>query len=187
MNFLNWYGPQAQLVVTDTKHIKEILNNEDDGYPKIDLEGYAKKLLADGLPSSKGEKWVKMGKLANHVFHGESLKSTIALSMILRPNMFSLSPTYVHYPLQILMAAPGEIDDGDLLRPSPVHQLERQSSADDVTDQPHSSSQQLCSVSSVDCQPVQLTSEDSNHPAQHVSSWWRLFCERLHKYFMQNH
>lgn len=56
------------------------------------------------------------------------------------------------------------------MRPSPVHQLEPHSSAVDVTDQPHSSSQQLCPASSADCQPVQLTSEDSSHPAQHVSS-----------------
>lgn len=34
----------------------------------------------------------------------------------------------------------------------------------------HSSGQQLCSASSADCQPVLLTSEDSSHPAQHLSS-----------------
>lgn len=33
---------------------------------------------------------------------------------------------------------------------------------------------QLCSASSADCQPVQLTSEDSSHPAQHVYSRQRL-------------
>ena len=37
----------------------------------------------------------------------------------------------------------------------------------------HSSGQQLCSVSSADYQPVLLTSEDSSHPAQHLSSRWR--------------
>nr|YP_009045815.1 orf221 [Batis maritima]AIC83418.1 orf221 [Batis maritima] len=61
--------------------------------------------------------------------------------------------------------------DGDVLRPSPVH---HHSSAVDVTDQPHSSGQQPCPASSADCQPVQLTSEDSSHPAQHVSSRRRL-------------
>lgn len=60
------------------------------------------------------------------------------------------------------------------MRPSPVHQLEPHSSAVDVTDQPHSSGQQLCSAFSADCQPVQLTSEDSSHPAQHVYSRRRL-------------
>ncbi|KAL2559177.1 Cytochrome [Forsythia ovata] len=76
-NFLNWFGAQAQLVVTEPEVIKEILNNKDDKYPKIDLEGYAKKLLGDGLSSSKGEKWAKMRKVANHVFHAESLKNMI--------------------------------------------------------------------------------------------------------------
>lgn len=74
MNFLNWYGPQAQLVVTEVELIKEILNNRDDAYPKIELEGYAKKLLGDGLSASTGEKWFKMRKLSSHVFHAESLK-----------------------------------------------------------------------------------------------------------------
>lgn len=48
------------------------------------------------------------------------------------------------------------------------------SSAVDVTDQPHSSGQQPCPASSADCQPVQLTPEDSSHPAQHVYSRRRL-------------
>lgn len=69
---------------------------------------------------------------------------------------------------------PGGNGDGDVLRPSPVHQLEPHSSAVDVTDQPHSSGQQPCPASSADCQPVQLTSEDSSHPAQHVYSRRRL-------------
>lgn len=64
-------------------------------------------------------------------------------------------------------SAPGENGDGDVLRPSPVHQLEPHSSAVDVTDQPHSSGQQLCPASSADCQPVQLTSEDSSHVTRH--------------------
>lgn len=73
-NYLNWYGPQAELVITEAELIKEVLNNKDGAYPKIDVEGYAKKLLGDGLSSTKGEKWAKLRKLANHAFHAESLK-----------------------------------------------------------------------------------------------------------------
>ncbi|KAK8491941.1 hypothetical protein V6N11_014065 [Hibiscus sabdariffa] len=51
----------------------------------------------------------------------------------------------------MLSPAPGENGDGDVLRPSPVHQLEPHSSAVDVTDQPHSSGQQPCPASSADC------------------------------------
>ena len=62
-----------------------------------------------------------------------------------------------------------ENDDGDVLRPSPVHQLKPHSSAVDIMDQPHSSGQQLCLASS-----VQLTPEDSSHLEQLVYSQWRL-------------
>ncbi|KAK1425457.1 hypothetical protein QVD17_20809 [Tagetes erecta] len=74
-NYLNWYGHQAQLVVTEAELIKQIMNNKDGVFPKIELEGHAKKLLGDGLSSTKGHKWTKLRKLANGVFHGESLKS----------------------------------------------------------------------------------------------------------------
>lgn len=60
--------------MTEPELVKEILSNRNNNYPKIDLEGFFKKLFGDGVASSKGEKWVKMRKLANHVFHGESLK-----------------------------------------------------------------------------------------------------------------
>ncbi|CAA2982655.1 cytochrome P450 CYP749A22-like [Olea europaea subsp. europaea] len=76
-NFLYWIGPQAQLVVTEPELIKEVLNNKDGNYPKIDLEGFAKKLLGDGLSSSKGEKWANMRKVANHAFHAESLRNMV--------------------------------------------------------------------------------------------------------------
>ncbi|KAG9135019.1 hypothetical protein Leryth_026160 [Lithospermum erythrorhizon] len=76
-NFLNWIGPKAQLVITELDHIKDILNNKDDNFPKIDREGYSKKLLGDGLPASKGEKWANMRKLASHAFHAESLKNMV--------------------------------------------------------------------------------------------------------------
>jgi len=84
--------------------------------------------------------------------------------------MFSLmrSP-HIFFNL-INQPAPWENGDGDVLRPSPVHQLSPHSSAVDVTDPLWTSGQQLCSASSADCQPVLLTSEDSSHPAQHLSS-----------------
>ncbi|KAH7515808.1 hypothetical protein FEM48_Zijuj10G0065600 [Ziziphus jujuba var. spinosa] len=76
-NYLQWYGYQAQLVVTEPELIKEILNNRERAFPKADNEGYVKKILGDGLVTTEGEKWGKLRKLANYAFHGESLKSTI--------------------------------------------------------------------------------------------------------------
>ncbi|KAL9352326.1 hypothetical protein Peur_055006 [Populus x canadensis] len=77
MNFLQWYGPQPQLIITEPELIKEILNNKDRAYPKAKAPNYVKQLLGDGLVTSEGEKWLKMRKLANHAFHGGSLKNMI--------------------------------------------------------------------------------------------------------------
>lgn len=77
MNFINWHGSQAQLFVNEPELIKEILNNREGAYPKMDMEGYAKKLLGEALITNEGEKWAKVRKLANHTFHAESLKVII--------------------------------------------------------------------------------------------------------------
>lgn len=77
MNFLNWHGTQAQLFVTEPQLIKEILSNKEGDYPKMDMEGYAKKLIGGTLITNEGENWVKIRKVANHTFHAESLKGMV--------------------------------------------------------------------------------------------------------------
>ncbi|XP_065864233.1 cytochrome P450 CYP749A22-like [Euphorbia lathyris] len=77
MNFLIWYGGRAQLVVTESQLVKEILNSKEETYCKVGFNEFIKKLLGDGLVLSSGQKWIKMRKLANHAFHSESLKSMI--------------------------------------------------------------------------------------------------------------
>ncbi|KAB2600639.1 cytochrome P450 CYP749A22-like [Pyrus ussuriensis x Pyrus communis] len=75
-NYLQWIGSKAQLIVTDPELCKEILNNKDRAYPKIETPYFEKKLFGDGLlTTTKAEKWAKLRKLATHAFHGESLKS----------------------------------------------------------------------------------------------------------------
>ncbi|CAM8881663.1 unnamed protein product [Rhodiola kirilowii] len=76
-NFFYWFGPQAQLVVTEPALIKEILSNKEGVYGQKPVEGFVKKLLGDGLLSAEGEKWYKLRKLANHSFHSENLKGMI--------------------------------------------------------------------------------------------------------------
>ncbi|KAJ6296584.1 hypothetical protein OIU78_022324, partial [Salix suchowensis] len=77
MNFLQWYGPQAQLIITEPELVKHILSNKDRAYPKTKVSSEIKKLLGDGIVLSEGEKWVKLRKLANHAFHGESVKGMV--------------------------------------------------------------------------------------------------------------
>ncbi|XP_019149817.1 PREDICTED: cytochrome P450 CYP749A22-like [Ipomoea nil] len=76
-NFLYWLGPQPELVVTEAELVKEILSDRKGDYPKIELQGFSRRLLGDGIGSSKGEKWARMRKLANNVFHGESLRGML--------------------------------------------------------------------------------------------------------------
>ncbi|XAR55947.1 11-oxo-beta-amyrin 30-oxidase [Bertholletia excelsa] len=75
--FLTWYGPKAQLIVTEPELIKEILSDKDGEYLKPKMDRYAKKIVGDGLVVSNGEKWAKVRKIANHSFHGESLKGML--------------------------------------------------------------------------------------------------------------
>nr|XP_048318784.1 cytochrome P450 CYP749A22-like isoform X2 [Ziziphus jujuba var. spinosa] len=77
MNYLQWYGTVAQLVVTESELIKEILSNKDGAFPKFETQPLVKKLLGDGLVNNEGEMWAKLRRLANHAFHGESLKQVL--------------------------------------------------------------------------------------------------------------
>ncbi|XP_010044379.2 cytochrome P450 CYP749A22 [Eucalyptus grandis] len=77
-NYISWYGAQAQLVITEPELIKEVLINRDKTFPKIGPRSFAKYLLGDGLVSTiDGIKWAKKRRLANHTFHGESLKNMV--------------------------------------------------------------------------------------------------------------
>ncbi|KAM0058461.1 putative cytochrome P450 [Helianthus debilis subsp. tardiflorus] len=68
-NFLDWYGPQAELVITEPEIIREITGNHRATFARPDLGSYNKKLLGDGLVTSSGKKWASQRKLANHVFN----------------------------------------------------------------------------------------------------------------------
>ncbi|MBA0871773.1 hypothetical protein Goshw_029882 [Gossypium schwendimanii] len=74
-NYLSWDGAQAQVVTTDPELIKEVLKNSEQTFRKREPQIYVGRLLGDGLVTTEGEKWAKKRKLANYVFHGESLKN----------------------------------------------------------------------------------------------------------------
>ncbi|KAK4479838.1 hypothetical protein RD792_015380 [Penstemon davidsonii] len=76
-NFLTWVGTQPHIFVTEPELIKEILTNKEGTYQKTKIKRYLKRLLGDGVVVAEGEKWVKLRKLANHAFHGDSLKDMV--------------------------------------------------------------------------------------------------------------
>ncbi|XVE91659.1 hypothetical protein REPUB_Repub01dG0029300 [Reevesia pubescens] len=74
-NYLTWEGFRAQLVITEPDLVKEVLKNSEAAFPKRKPGNYIYKILGDGLVVTEGAKWAKQRKLANHAFHGESLKN----------------------------------------------------------------------------------------------------------------
>ncbi|KAL6192908.1 hypothetical protein ACLB2K_033994 [Fragaria x ananassa] len=76
-NYLQWYGLQPVLVITEPELVKEILHNKDGVFTKQKPSIYVKKLLGDSISMAEGEKWSKLRKLSNHAFHGDSLKNMI--------------------------------------------------------------------------------------------------------------
>ncbi|GMJ02251.1 cytochrome P450, family 72, subfamily A, polypeptide 10 [Hibiscus trionum] len=76
-NYLSWNGVQAELVISEPELVKEVLKNSQKAFPKPKPTLLGSKLFGKGLVMVEGEKWVKQRKLANHVFHGESLKNMI--------------------------------------------------------------------------------------------------------------
>ncbi|PRQ40569.1 putative cytochrome P450 [Rosa chinensis] len=91
-NFVQWYGCQAQLVISEPELIKEILNKKD-AYPKRKLLPLMKKIFGEGLATTTDpEKWEKLRKQANHAFHGDSLKGSSCLSLF---TVVSMIPTMI--------------------------------------------------------------------------------------------
>ncbi|PPS14725.1 hypothetical protein GOBAR_AA05862 [Gossypium barbadense] len=76
-NYLSWNGVRAQLVITDPELVKDVLKNSEKAFSKPKTSYFFKKLLGDSIPTIKSEKWARHRKLANHAFHGESLKNMI--------------------------------------------------------------------------------------------------------------
>ncbi|KAK1416214.1 hypothetical protein QVD17_32003 [Tagetes erecta] len=76
-NILYWQGPQAELVVTEPKLLREIMNVREISMGKVEVWPIYNKMLGGGLVFSQGDKWAKQRKLATHAFNGERLKNIV--------------------------------------------------------------------------------------------------------------
>lgn len=83
-----WDGARPQIVVSEPELVKEILINKEGKYGKIKPGRYLNKLLGEGIVIAEGEKWSKLRKLANHAFHGESLKVQNVGKLMFVGNLF---------------------------------------------------------------------------------------------------
>ena len=71
---LTWFGPEPRVVVTDPKLFREILSNKHGQFGKHKSILRIERLMANGLTTHQGEKWVTHRRIINHAFHLEKLK-----------------------------------------------------------------------------------------------------------------
>jgi cytochrome P450 len=71
---VTWFGPEPRVVVTDPKLFREILANKHGQFGKQKSILRIERLLANGLTTHQGEKWVTHRRIINHAFHLEKLK-----------------------------------------------------------------------------------------------------------------
>ncbi|EAY75044.1 hypothetical protein OsI_02940 [Oryza sativa Indica Group] len=69
----SWFGPIPSVTITDPAQVRDVLSNKLGHFEKPKLPALTK-LLADGLTSHDGEKWVKHRRIMNPAFHLEKLK-----------------------------------------------------------------------------------------------------------------
>jgi hypothetical protein len=69
----SWFGPIANVAITDPELVKDVLSNKFGHFEKPQFPALTK-LLANGLTTHDGEKWVKHRRILNPAFHLEKLK-----------------------------------------------------------------------------------------------------------------
>ncbi|XP_012481744.2 cytochrome P450 CYP749A22 [Gossypium raimondii] len=74
-NFVYWNGARPELVISEPELIKEVLQTSEKKIQEKSLSDIGREFLGNGLLFIAGEKWANHRKLANHAFHGESLKN----------------------------------------------------------------------------------------------------------------
>ncbi|CAN4127793.1 unnamed protein product [Withania somnifera] len=73
--FLYWMNStKPQLIVSDIELIKEIFTNKEGSFGKAKFDGILKRFVGDGSVFQQGHKWLKLRKVADNVFHAQSLK-----------------------------------------------------------------------------------------------------------------
>ena len=77
---LSWVGPFPKVTISDPALTKEVLSNKFGHFEKPNSPALSR-LLAGGLASYKGEKWVKHRRILNPAFHLEKLKVLVSFDM----------------------------------------------------------------------------------------------------------
>ncbi|VAI93429.1 unnamed protein product [Triticum turgidum subsp. durum] len=74
---LTWFGPEPRVVVSDPQLFREILSNKQGQFGKQRSILRIERLLANGLTTHQGDKWVAHRRIINHAFHLDKLKVSV--------------------------------------------------------------------------------------------------------------
>nr|XP_051198763.1 cytochrome P450 CYP72A616-like isoform X2 [Lolium perenne] len=70
---VSWFGPVPKVTITDPRLVREVMAGKFGHVQKVKFPVLAK-LLALGVGTYEGEKWVKHRRILNPAFHAEKLK-----------------------------------------------------------------------------------------------------------------
>ena len=101
-----WFGTSPRVNIMDPELVKEVLSNKSGHFEKLKQHPFVK-LLATGVATYNGEKWVNHRRLLSPAFHQEKLK---VLSYSCLPNLrFQM---YIEFLCKSLMVSNfGRTDD----------------------------------------------------------------------------
>lgn len=70
---ISWFGPVPKVSITDPNLVREVMSNKFGHIQKVKFPALSK-LLAVGVATHEGEKWVKHRRILNPAFHVEKHK-----------------------------------------------------------------------------------------------------------------
>ncbi|KQK08829.1 cytochrome P450 72A15 isoform X1 [Brachypodium distachyon] len=70
---ISWFGPFPKVTISDPDVTKEVMSNKFGHFEKLKFPALSR-LLAEGVATYEGEKWVKHRRILNPAFHLEKLK-----------------------------------------------------------------------------------------------------------------
>nr|XP_051197243.1 cytochrome P450 CYP72A616-like [Lolium perenne] len=70
---ISWFGPIPMVTITDAELTRQVMSSKSGHFEKLQFPKLSR-LLAEGVATYEGEKWVKHRRILNPAFHVEKLK-----------------------------------------------------------------------------------------------------------------
>jgi hypothetical protein len=70
---ISWFGPIPKVTIADAELTRQVMSSKSGHFEKLQFPKLSR-LLAEGVATYEGEKWVKHRRILNPAFHLEKLK-----------------------------------------------------------------------------------------------------------------